>query len=691
MSDLQNLVWSHSMLALALKSTFIFGGAWILTLLLRRRSASLRHWIWAAAFGSALLLPIAMSVVPQWLPSPASSTALDLVPNSMWQDPLVASLQGDEQSVSSLVSLEEEGAEAQPYVGPHPALVDLAQGRRTLEWLRYTAIAWASVTGLLLMLFVMGLMRSRRLVRGGFPVVDEGWRKALQEAKETAGVGQYLRILESKHTKVPLAAGIFRPSILLPVNANDWAQRERVQVLVHELSHIQRRDNLTQAIAFVATSFLWFQPLCWLGLRQMKRLRELAADDAVVRSGERSEDYGEVLVRVARRAKGQSIPATASVASASGLVGRIEHLLGTRRRNRLSPSAAALSCFVAAMSIAVVGSMGFNPVAAFALQSELRLQRSHARTPLFQPAVQGSAQNSYQRADALANEHVPPGSQAWSGSDATFREWPSAPVVFRDFGSSETAQAIAALVVEGASHTEGNTGLDSTRHPTELVDTSVIRLSNAVLAASYAQAESGEEMLAVKSLMSLARLWDDRTRANGLFAMVMASGLKLHLLPQIDELAAKLNSSETRETLGAMQILLDTTPGWGDTIRSESLWAVWIAPIARPDQVEELAVAMDNATSTDELERLAQSCTLPFCEGSMLPKVIHRWGKVQAMETGVYLSMASRLYRDETGHAPQRLDDLVPTFLPAVPLDPRTGEAFHLETYLEVKLLLRGN
>src|SRR5258708_211667 len=66
--------WFYAILGATLKSTVILGAAWLIAILLRRRSAAARHLVWTAAAAAVLALPFLSLSLP---PLPVrTSTAL---------------------------------------------------------------------------------------------------------------------------------------------------------------------------------------------------------------------------------------------------------------------------------------------------------------------------------------------------------------------------------------------------------------------------------------------------------------------------------------------------------------------------------------------------------------------------------------------------------------------------------------
>jgi beta-lactamase regulating signal transducer with metallopeptidase domain len=68
--------------------------------------------------------------------------------------------------------------------------------------------------------------------------------------------------------------------VLLPAEAERWSEEQRRLVLLHELTHVTRRDCLTQMLAQVACAFYWFNPFIWSAARLLRVERSLAGRNA---------------------------------------------------------------------------------------------------------------------------------------------------------------------------------------------------------------------------------------------------------------------------------------------------------------------------------------------------------------------------------------------------------------------------
>ena len=82
----------------------------------------------------------------------------------------------------------------------------------------------------------------------------------------------------------PAVSGILSPHIFLPVGLDRLLdQRELDAVLLHELAHARRRDNLIRLLYEISLCVLWFHPLIWLAGARMAFYRELSCDESVMR------------------------------------------------------------------------------------------------------------------------------------------------------------------------------------------------------------------------------------------------------------------------------------------------------------------------------------------------------------------------------------------------------------------------
>ena len=143
----------------------------------------------------------------------------------------------------------------------------------------------------------------------------------------------------SDHVGVPVACGMFRSVILLPVDADSWDRERRTVVLLHELAHVKRRDCLVQAIAHLAWALHWYNPLAFVAISRLRAEQERACDDLVLRAGTPAADYAGHLCEIASTARRVLLPvwSTLAIARPSRLTGRVTAILD-ETTHRQAPS-----------------------------------------------------------------------------------------------------------------------------------------------------------------------------------------------------------------------------------------------------------------------------------------------------------------------------------------------------------------
>ena len=70
--------------------------------------------------------------------------------------------------------------------------------------------------------------------------------------------------------------------------------------MLHELLHVERRDNLAVVLQKAMLTLLWFYPLAWLIDRKLSQERERACDEEVLRLRQSPETYVSGILKVVR-------------------------------------------------------------------------------------------------------------------------------------------------------------------------------------------------------------------------------------------------------------------------------------------------------------------------------------------------------------------------------------------------------
>ena len=335
-----------------LKATAILLLATGAGLLLRRRSAALRHMMWTSAVVGVLLLPLLSWALPAWRvlpwmpdvrvaaqpahvsPSPLPAfPARDLPPR-----PVAAPSEVPPRLLTSAGDVRPMPSAAPTQTPPAPTSSPLvSQTPATLA--EYVVCLWLAGAACMCLPMLVSMV-VLRLLKNRATRVGEPWSALHMELCALLAIRRCVTLLQGGRRSAPMTFGIWRPTILVPANA--WpAQRWRV-VLLHELAHIQRHDCLTIFLGRLAKVVLWFHPLAWLAGRRLTIEAERACDDLVLAAGTRSSAYADELLAIATSFRGHPAleAAALTMARRSTLETRLRGILdATRNRRALTRTA----------------------------------------------------------------------------------------------------------------------------------------------------------------------------------------------------------------------------------------------------------------------------------------------------------------------------------------------------------------
>ena len=103
----------------------------------------------------------------------------------------------------------------------------------------------------------------------------------------------------------PFTMGFLHPVIYVP---DGLTPAQRQYVLLHEQTHIRRRDYLLKPAAFCVACLHWFNPFAWLSYRLMCMDMEMSCDEAVLSclQGRKKKEYAQTLMVFAGTGAGDS-------------------------------------------------------------------------------------------------------------------------------------------------------------------------------------------------------------------------------------------------------------------------------------------------------------------------------------------------------------------------------------------------
>jgi uncharacterized protein (TIGR03435 family) len=299
------------------QSTAFAAVAWLVTLLLRKNSARVRHAVWFVA-SVKFLVPISWLIDLggriHWRSIPAAQPAVSLA------------LDRISQSFSVVAPLQVMPTHA---VNPLPMVL---------------FVIWA--------VGAFGLAVSW-MVRY--------WRiRACARSASALPLDLPVSAMSSRSSMEPGVFGILRPVLLLPEGIFERLTEPQLSAVIeHELCHVRHRDNLVASIQMFVETVFWFHPLVWWIGKRMVAERELACDEEVLRRGNARVSYAEGILSVCK------LYAESPLACASGVTGadlkkRIRAIIAGRMPLEMTVArktllvVACLAAFAAPLIVGVV-------------------------------------------------------------------------------------------------------------------------------------------------------------------------------------------------------------------------------------------------------------------------------------------------------------------------------------------------
>ena len=360
----------------------LFGVAVLVTVVLRRRSPNLRYGIQLALLLLMAVCPVVTFFVAIVPPDP--QVALQFAPKEPTESVtiIISEPTGDasEPEWTALWTVDEERlateAEKQPagdtsraVARDQPAAQPTAARNRASRSVVHEILGWCRPhsnlvlrcyligVALFLLRLMLGIEGGHRLRRRSVDITDDVLTHAITRCREVVRLKSEPVVRMCNEIAVPAVVGVFWPAVLLPVRITTTLTTEQIEaILIHELTHIRRRDHLINILQRVIEAFLFFHPGVWWLSSRLRLERELCCDRAVIESGRNPIDYAETLVESAADLQQRSRFAVAAVFAArsrSELAQRVKWLLtGATGRLRLASRRGLLSGLAITLFIA---------------------------------------------------------------------------------------------------------------------------------------------------------------------------------------------------------------------------------------------------------------------------------------------------------------------------------------------------
>ncbi|NKB34390.1 MAG: TonB family protein [Pseudomonadales bacterium] len=257
-----------------LKSVLIIGSTWCLIYLLTHKlSSSSKHLLWLNSITCIGLLPIVGRIpnAPETLTSTSNSiVSFQVIPSNPY---------ALESSISTV--------------------------NQVPEYLKALYLVPVVLLTLRLLLAIANtiVVNKRATLISGSDILSRASALSSQ-----LSITRKVTLKFSTTVSTPLSFGLFRPTIILPRNAEVWDQDTMDDVLIHELSHIKRFDWLTLLFVHLVVSIQWINPFAWVALKRITAEAENSCDSAVLRMKQQETAYAETLLTIAQEIKHAGSP-----------------------------------------------------------------------------------------------------------------------------------------------------------------------------------------------------------------------------------------------------------------------------------------------------------------------------------------------------------------------------------------------
>ncbi|MDR3278342.1 MAG: M56 family metallopeptidase [Oscillospiraceae bacterium] len=310
----------------------------------RRLTKAAQYHLWFVVF-AALLVPVSKLVV-----LPASAAVTPAISGAV--ERYVVSPAEIMARIESYQAVNSDGSVGVPdeYMPIVEEFAPEAWVQETFDWCRG-----------LYPIGVMGCMAYFYFAYYGF-VLKLKRRNRAANADETALLAalrknrRVPKLYRNPLAATPMLIGLFRPALVLP--DRDYTDAQLRAVLLHELTHLRRKDVLVKWLSVLACAVHWFNPIVWLARRALDRACELSCDEAVIAGldAEGKKTYGDTLIAVAADSKTpRAVLSTTMCEEKKALKERLGAIMKNRKRTRAAIAASAALILLLAGCAAVLG------------------------------------------------------------------------------------------------------------------------------------------------------------------------------------------------------------------------------------------------------------------------------------------------------------------------------------------------
>lgn len=173
-------------------------------------------------------------------------------------------------------------------------------GPPLLSWQGLLVLIWAATAIALCFRQLQRRSHFRKVVKASKPVANPCLHECLEHWQKQWGLGREVSLLKTSEVTCAFTMGLHRPVIILPESLlNKLSHADLEAVILHELAHVRRLDDLWLRLQQIAQSLFFFCPSTWFLGRRLYQLREHCCD-LLAANTLGAKRYGSALLNVAK-------------------------------------------------------------------------------------------------------------------------------------------------------------------------------------------------------------------------------------------------------------------------------------------------------------------------------------------------------------------------------------------------------
>ena len=297
--------WTRIMLPLVWQGAIAVTLIWTLTKVWPSLPAAKRHWLWRLVYLKLLVL-------------------------ACWQSPIsLPLLPAKESTQTALISANQTPAHSpfpsasipRTVFSPIPTRAESQSTNNDLkadESIQASPSPAPKFSAWLALLWFIGLLgfaarvakayhATSRIARESATLFGTPLYDLFIDLSRQAQLKRTPRLVSHPSISSPLVVGCFKPCIIIPESyRNAPISNDTKLILLHELSHIGRRDLWWGWLRVIVESLTFFHPMVWIARRQWNLTQEMACDEAVVnRAQVTAPAYQQALLRTLEQGRKQ--------------------------------------------------------------------------------------------------------------------------------------------------------------------------------------------------------------------------------------------------------------------------------------------------------------------------------------------------------------------------------------------------